>query len=186
MRLAAAAVLLVAAAARAEQQAPKKTHRAEVVDVEAVDVFGNTRVRLRAEGAGARSVVDILVGPAEGKAILRGLSGQRMPRPMTHDLLAAVVAELGAKITRLTVTSLENNVFIGELTVSRDGKEHAIDTRPSDGMALAIAAGVPIYIAGEVVTAAGQQEESEEKKEDKEEDAEAAGPRPFGPPKDLI
>ena len=201
--IAAAAVLLAdfgelsrAAAAGAEEKAPKGTHRAEVAGVEAVDFVGNTRVRLRAEGAGDRSVVDILVGPAEGAAIYRGLSGQRMPRPMTHDLLAAVVAELGGKITRLTVTRLEETaggggVFIGELVVTRDGEEHVFDTRPSDGMALAVAAGVPIYVAEEVLETAGRPEESkdgekDEQAEQQKEDAPPLPPRPFGPPRDLI
>ncbi|MHC4504097.1 MAG: bifunctional nuclease family protein [Planctomycetota bacterium] len=200
---AALAVLLLATAARAEEKppkaadraedkAPKGTHRAEVAGVEAVDVTGTVRVRLRAKTKDPRSTVDILVGPAEGAAIYRGMSGQSARRPMTHDLLATVVSLLGGRITRLTVTRLEpdaegGGVFIGELVVTHDGKEHKIDTRPSDGMALAVAAGIPIYVADEVLKAAGQPDDTEEdKKKEKEEDAEAHAPRPFGPPRELI
>ncbi len=181
------------AADRAEEEAPKGTHLAEVAGVEAVDSLGNSRVRLRAKGAGPASTVEIFVGAAEAMAIYRGLSGQRMPRPMTHDLLATVVSKLGGKITRLTVTKLEETpgggggVFIGELVVTHDGKEHKIDTRPSDGMALAVAAGAPIYVSDEVLKAAGRPDDTEEEtKKEKEEDAEAHAPRPFGPPRELI
>lgn len=200
---AALAVCLLAAAARAEEKpqeaagpaedkAPKGTHRAEVVGVEAVDVTGAIRVRLRAQTKDPRSTVHIFVRRAEGEAIFRGLSGEPAERPMTHDLLATVVSLLGGKITQLTVTRLEpdaegGGVFIGELVVTHDGKEHKIDTRPSDGMALAVAAGVPIYVADEVLKAAGRPDDTEkDKKKEKEEDAEAHAPRPYGPPRELI
>ena len=181
-------------AGRAEEKAPEGTRRAEVVGVEAVGVTGMVRVRLRARTKDPCSTVHILVGSAEGAAIFRGMSGRPTPRPMTHDLLSSIVSALGGKITRLTVTKLEataggGGVFIGELVVSHDGKEHTIDTRPSDGMALAVAAGVPIYVSDEVLKAAGQPDDTEEEKQkekEKEEDAEAHAPRPFGPPRELI
>ncbi len=206
---AAVAAVLSAAAVGAEEKPPEGTpprpvptaRRARVVGVETVDFSGATRVSLRAEDVGedqaqpkdspgtwsGRRNVDIYVGPAEGAAIRRALAGRRAKRPMTHDLLATVVSKLGAKITRLTVTTLRDGIFIGEIIVSRDGTEYAIDVRPSDGMALALVAGAPIYIAEEVLEKAGRPDEDAGEKEGEEKEEEPpAGPRPFGPPRGLI
>ena len=155
--------------------------RARVVDVQTVNMTGITRVVLRAEGP-SEPYIDIFVGPVEGEAIARALSGKRTPRPMTHDLFASVLKGLGASVARLEVTSLKEDVFIGKLVLTCGEKELTIDSRPSDGMALAIAAGAPIYISNDVIEKTGRAEEG---KEEGEEDL-PAGPRPFGPPRDLI
>ncbi|MHC4248675.1 MAG: bifunctional nuclease family protein [Planctomycetota bacterium] len=187
----AVAACLAGARASAEEDAPEGTTRAEVAGVEVVDMQGATRVTLKAEGAGGEEgarLVDIYVGPAEGAAIARAREGIETPRPMTHDLLASVVKELGGEISRLTVSSLEGGTYIGELTIvcrgdegEGDVRELKIDTRPSDGMALAVAAGAPIYVADGVIEQAGRPEP-----EKKAEEEGPRRPRPFGPPRGLI
>ena len=185
------ALPLAGALAAAEETAPEGASRAEVVDARVIDRQGATRVTLRAEGPDGARLVDIYVGPAEGAAISHARAGVKTPRPMTHDLLASVVGKLGGKITRLTVSSLEGGTYIGELVISREGKggegavaeEIRIDTRPSDGMALAVAARAAIYIVDEVIEQAGRPAPEEEAEED---DDEPRRPRPFGPPRDLI
>ncbi len=193
----AVAACLAGAQARAEEDAPEGTRRAEVAGAEVVDMLGSTRVTLRVRGNGGEEdakgarLVDIFVGSAEGAAIRRALERMKTPRPMTHDLLASVLRKLGWRIARLTVSSLEGGTYIGELTIAREGgageedaKEIKIDSRPSDGMALAVAAGAPIYVAEEVIEQAGRAE-PEEKAEDAE-TKEPRRPRPFGPPRELI
>lgn len=187
MRLAALVCMVVGAAAPipvagAEEKPPEGQMRARVVAVQTVNMTGVTRVVLRVEGAPERPNVDIFVGPAEGAAIARALSGERAPRPMTHDLLASVLKGLGGSIARLEVTGLKERVFIGKLVLTCGEKEFAVDSRPSDGMALAIAAGAPIYISNDVVEESGRAEEGKEEGEQ----GLPAGPRPFGPPRDLI
>ncbi len=182
------ALPLAGALAAAEETAPEGASRAEVVDAQVIDRQGATRVTLRAEGPDGARLVDIYVGPAEGAAISRARAGVKTPRPMTHDLLASVVGKLGGKITRLTVSSLEGGTYIGELVITREGKgveseEIRIDTSPSDGMALAVAARAAIYIVDEVIEQAGRPAPEEEAEED---DDEPRRPRPFGPPRDLI
>jgi hypothetical protein len=135
--------------------------RARVVDLRMVNPFGVTRVVLEAEGPppklAGRPFVDIYVGRVEGEAIARGLRGERTARPMTHDLLGEVVKGLEARIERLTVTKLEGGVYFAELVlVTASSEKVKLDSRPSDGTALAVAAGAPIYVSEAVLREAGR------------------------------
>src|SRR2546423_4177104 len=88
----------------------------------------------------------IWIGELEASAIDMRIKKQKYPRPLTHDLLDATVASLGARIERVDVLDLRDNVYYGRLTV-RDAKgvAHTIDARPSDCIALAVGAGLPIF-----------------------------------------
>jgi bifunctional DNase/RNase len=83
----------------------------------------------------------------EGAAIQWALEGVQLERPMTHDMLRDVVAAMGdAKEVR--VTELRDTTFYAELVVTdRTGAEQAISCRPSDGVALAVRAHIPILVA---------------------------------------
>jgi hypothetical protein len=107
------------------------------------------------EDALATRRLPIVVGELEASAIDLRLKKQKYPRPLTHDLLDATLAALGARIERVEVVDLRDNVFYGRLTV-RDAKgaEHAIDARPSDCIALAVGAGLPVLVAPHVLAAA--------------------------------
>jgi uncharacterized protein len=93
----------------------------------------------------------IWIGHPEAAAILMKLQGASTPRPMTHDLLVDVLGELEAKCTQVAVTELRDNTFFALITISVDGKEVEIDSRPSDALALAVRSGAPIYAAEEVI-----------------------------------
>lgn len=97
----------------------------------------------------------ILIGELEAQAIDLRMKKQKYPRPLTHDLLESAVAAAGGRIERVDVVDLRDNVFYGRLTV-RDarGATHAIDARPSDCIALAVGASLPIYVAPHVLAAA--------------------------------
>ena len=97
----------------------------------------------------------ILIGELEAQAIDLRMKKQKYARPLTHDLLESALAAAGAKIERVEVIDLRDNVFYGRLTV-RDarGATHAIDARPSDCIALAVGAGLPVYVAPHVLRAA--------------------------------
>ena len=97
----------------------------------------------------------IWIGASEATAIDLRLHGQKAPRPLTVDLLDRTLVALGARVARVEVVDLRDDVFIGRLTV-RDaaGVLHAIDARPSDAIALAVAAGVPVFVAPKVLDAA--------------------------------
>jgi bifunctional DNase/RNase len=93
----------------------------------------------------------IVIGSAEADAINRRLKGVVMPRPMTHDLLAGVIEQLGGKLERIEITNLQNRTFFAQLVVKQDGQLIEIDSRPSDAIALGIATSVPIYVAAHVL-----------------------------------
>src|SRR6478672_5606307 len=93
----------------------------------------------------------IWIGHPEAAAILMKLQGASTPRPMTHDLVTAMLGELDAQVVRITVTELKENTFYASITVQQNGSEIEIDSRPSDAIALAVRADAPIFAAEEVI-----------------------------------
>jgi uncharacterized protein len=93
----------------------------------------------------------IVIGSGEAYAIDRRLKGIPTPRPLTHDLLASVIEELGGTIEQIEINNLENHTFYALIHIRRDGKTIEIDSRPSDAIALGIATSVPIYVAEHVL-----------------------------------
>src|SRR6266511_2174598 len=93
----------------------------------------------------------IWIGHPEAAAILMKLQSASTPRPMTHDLVTDMLDQLGAQVTRITVTELRENTFYAQITVQLDGSEIDVDSRPSDAIALAIRADAPIFAADEVI-----------------------------------
>src|SRR3954447_7218567 len=93
----------------------------------------------------------IWIGHPEAAAILMKLQGASTPRPMTHDLLSNMLGELDVNCTRVAVTELRENTFYASITLSINGRELEIDSRPSDALALAVRAGAPIFAAEDVI-----------------------------------
>ena len=93
----------------------------------------------------------IWIGHPEAAAILMKLQGASTPRPMTHDLLFDMLAELEVNCTRVSVTELRDNTFYASITISVNGSEIEIDSRPSDAIALAVRCQAPIFAAEEVI-----------------------------------
>jgi uncharacterized protein len=94
-------------------------------------------------------VVPIWVGVAEGEAIARSLHGIEMPRPMTHDLLATLVQRLGARVEEVVIHEQREGTYYGMIRLrnSARGRPIELDSRPSDGLALALRTGAPIRVA---------------------------------------
>ncbi|HPB67721.1 MAG TPA: bifunctional nuclease family protein [Candidatus Omnitrophota bacterium] len=94
----------------------------------------------------------IVIGLMEASTIKMKLSGIALPRPMTHDLLLATIQALEAKMERLVIDKLVENTFHAKLALrTRDGEERIIDSRPSDGIALAVRAHAPIFVEEDVL-----------------------------------
>ncbi len=97
----------------------------------------------------------VVIGLSEVNAIKLKLSGVKPPRPMTHDLILNVMEDLGGKLQKMVIDKLENNTFHAKLYIQQEkGKEIVIDARPSDSVAVALRAGVPIYVAEEILNTA--------------------------------
>src|SRR5213083_86178 len=103
----------------------------------------------------------IWIGHPEAAAILMKLQGASTPRPMTHDLLSDLLDQLEAKCERVAVTELRDNTFYASITISVNGSEMEIDSRPSDAIALAVRTQAPIFAADDVVDEASIEFEHE-------------------------
>ena len=93
----------------------------------------------------------IVIGIAEIFAIDRRLKGIQPPRPMTHDLLAQVIDELGGSVEKIVINDLRHHTFYALIHLALDGEVIKIDSRPSDAIALGVATRVPIYVAEHVL-----------------------------------
>jgi hypothetical protein len=93
----------------------------------------------------------IWIGPFEADAITIGLQNVEMTRPLTHDLLKAVINQMDASVSHIQVNDLKNDTFYAEIVVEQNGRKLEIDSRPSDAIALAVRVGVPIYVAVDVM-----------------------------------
>ncbi len=97
----------------------------------------------------------IWIGPAEADAIAVKLQDLSVPRPLTHDLLGTIIETLGGSIQHILVSDLQNDTFFAKITIQSNGESKEIDCRPSDAVALAVRAQVPIYANEEVMDKAG-------------------------------
>jgi len=122
------------------------------VKVESIQVslMSEHRVILLKE-VNADRILPIFIGPYEAEAIAIRLRDIELPRPLTHDLLNNVIAEMGGEISHITVNDLRNDTFYARISVNLNGQRLEIDSRPSDAIALAVRADVPIFVEEEVM-----------------------------------
>src|SRR5687768_11971092 len=78
----------------------------------------------------------IVIGSGEAYAIDRRLKGKVSPRPLTHDLLASVIEEMGGTLERIEISNLQDTIFYANIYIRQNGKIIEIDSRPSDAIAL--------------------------------------------------
>lgn len=97
----------------------------------------------------------IWVGPYEAEAITVALQEVEMSRPLTHDLLNSVFVAFNARVARIEIVKLQNDIFYGNIVAEVNGKEVHIDSRPSDAIALSVRAHVPILVHPSVMDEAG-------------------------------
>ncbi len=114
------------------------------------DMVGKQPIVLLKTSEGNR-FLPIWIGHPEAAAILMKLQGASTPRPMTHDLMCEMLGELDVKCSQVAVTELRENTFFATITLSMNGREIEIDSRPSDALALAVRCEAPIFAAEEVI-----------------------------------
>lgn len=103
-----------------------------------------------AEVDGERAL-PIVIGYPEAQAIDRFVKGERLQRPMTHDLLRNLIEACGCTIEHVEITELRDSTFYAMIRLNRpDGSAAEVDARPSDAIALATAADAPIFVADDV------------------------------------
>ncbi len=112
------------------------------------------RIVLLKENDGNR-YLPIWIGSNEAEAIAMRLQGGTVPRPLTHDLLANMISELGGEVQHIVVNDLRNNTFYAKIAIEQAKKPNLVDSRPSDAIALAVRIDVPIYAEEGVMEKAG-------------------------------
>ena len=104
----------------------------------------------------------IWIGHFEADAIAIPMQNVPVQRPLTHDLLKGVIEQLGGKLTQVVINELADETFFAKLIVDAGGRHVEVDARPSDAIALAIRAKVPIYVEESVFEQAGLVFDNEE------------------------
>ena len=113
-----------------------------VVESVRVHMLSSRHVVILKEAARDR-YLPIWIGPWEASAIAMKLQGLTPERPLTHDLFATTLEELGARIDRVVISELADETFHARIMLERDGRIVEVDARPSDALALAVRSKVP-------------------------------------------
>jgi bifunctional DNase/RNase len=98
-----------------------------------------------------KRTLPIWVGPVEANAIAIQMENITTPRPMTHDLLVRVMADLGATVDRVVVADLSENTFYAQLILRRADGVIVVDARPSDALALALRTKARVFVSEHVL-----------------------------------
>ena len=124
-----------------------------LIRVEVVNIFidqdsGSPVVILK--DANGDDVLPILIAPLEASLIAIELEGKKPARPLTHDLIVAMLRELSWKVSSIVIDDLKNNIYYAKIHLSSENTSMEIDSRPSDAIALALRAKSPIFVRKKV------------------------------------
>jgi uncharacterized protein len=121
-----------------------------VVESVRVHMLSSRHVVILKETARDR-YLPIWIGPWEASAIAMRLQGLTPERPLTHDLFASALGELGVRVERVVIAALAEETFHARLILRSDGRLLEIDSRPSDALAVAVRTSAPIFAAEDVI-----------------------------------
>jgi uncharacterized protein len=161
-----------------------------VIESVRVHMLSNRHVVILKDPEGDR-YLPIWIGAWEASAIAMRLQGLAAERPLTHDLFAAALERLGVRVERVVINELTDETYHARIHLERDGVQVEVDARPSDALALAVRAEVPIYAADEVLAQAGLAADPDEdaagEDEEGDDDAETSErPRRRRPPLEQV
>ncbi|PKN99743.1 MAG: hypothetical protein CVU42_07075 [Chloroflexi bacterium HGW-Chloroflexi-4] len=144
-----------------------------VIDSVRVSLTNQQRIVLLRELEVER-YLPIWIGPYEAESITISLQEIEIARPQTHDLLIETLEKTHARLTRVEVIALRGDIFYGNLVLEAGGEIILIDARPSDSIALAVRAHVPILVARDILETAGITPEADIQQEIEEEESKQA------------
>lgn len=129
----------------------------EEMEVEGVklEVPANAPVLMLREVGGQRRGLPIYIGGPEASAIHFALEGIVSERPLTHDLLVNVIADMGGELTKIVITEEREHTFFAELHIDGPIGSRVVSCRPSDAVALSVRVGAPIFASTELMDAVG-------------------------------
>ena len=101
----------------------------------------------------------IVIGIFEATSIDRRVKKMETPRPLTHDLITSVVEQMGGEIQDIVISDLKDHTYFAKLRIRHEGELVEVDCRPSDAIAVAVTAKVPIWVAEDVLAETAADEE---------------------------
>jgi bifunctional DNase/RNase len=142
-----------------------------VIDSIRISLISQHRIVMLRDVDGERRL-PIWIGPCEAEAITIELQDVEIARPVTHDLLKNVIEELGGTVSHILINELRDQVFYARLFIDMEGDMLEIDCRPSDAIAVAVRAKVPVFVEEAVMEEAGILPEPDVDEEVDEQEAE--------------
>ena len=100
----------------------------------------------------------IVIGIFEATSIDRRVRQTPTPRPLTHDLIHSIIEDMGGEIEDILITELRDSTYYAKMRIRQGGELLEIDCRPSDAIAIAVTAQVPIYVADEILAEISEEE----------------------------
>ena len=135
--------------AKSEKEKPTGNPHEREVRIYSLATTVNECIIFLEEMAGNR-LLPIWIGITEGQAIAIRFSGIVLPRPLTHDLLLATFKTLGYTVERVVISDIKENTFYANIHIQKGASNLALDSRPSDAIAIAVRAGCPILVEEKV------------------------------------
>ena len=117
--------------------------------------LGGTYSLVLSEDGGQKRRFSVLIGESEAQSIALKLNNAKSPRPLSHDLMNSIIRELHAKVVKVVIYDLNNDIFYSEIYLIHDNKPVIIDARTSDAVALAVRCDAPIYIHSDILDIVG-------------------------------
>ncbi|MEM5775653.1 MAG: bifunctional nuclease family protein [Anaerolineaceae bacterium] len=145
-----------------------------VIDSVRVSLTNQQRIIILRE-VNQERYLPIWIGPYEAEAITISLQEIELARPQTHDLLRNLMKSLDARLIRVEVIDLQDDVYYGNLVLEANGNIINVDSRPSDALALAVRLHVPILVSGEILENAGIVPEKDIQHEDGDPSEDSSG-----------
>jgi bifunctional DNase/RNase len=121
-----------------------------------LDSSNNSYVVILQERGGTR-LLPIWIGQPEAESIVMHMHNVKRPRPITHDLMRSLIMGMDAQLRRVEITRVEKQTYYAELHLQHGETLARIDARPSDGIAIALRLGAPIYAAESLLIEPGEE-----------------------------
>lgn len=136
------------------------------VMVRALRVGGSASASLVLQEAAGSRILQLFIGAPEAALIGYAIQDLKTPRPMTHDVIISLAKLQGGEIVDVEITGLIENTFIAELRMKLNDRVETLSIRPSDGIAVALRAKVPLGITEDLLNYAGTRLEDELEEEE--------------------
>ena len=132
-----------------------------IISVLAIDSQTKNPIVILKELNGERTL-PIWIGTLEAHAIASEMEGIKLLRPMTHDLLKNILELVNVRVNKVEINDLRENTYYAIIHITHEGKEIAIDARPSDALALSLRTNAPIFASEEIINQSPRIELKEE------------------------